>query len=139
MNYLLDTNVISELVAKQPSQKVIDWLDNIADERVYLSALTIGELKKGIERLPASQRKELLRDWLHEELLTRFIGRVLSIDTAVMLTWGQVTATLEQQGRKLPAMDSLIAALALKSGFTLVTRNEADFSDTGVTVLNPWL
>lgn len=139
MNYLLDTNVISELVAKQPSPKVVEWIDTLADERIYLSAITIGELKKGIEKLPASQRKESLRDWLHEELLTRFGGRILAIDTAVMLTWGQLTATLEQRGRKLPAMDSLIAALALKSGFTLVTRNEAGFSDTGVTVLNPWL
>ncbi len=139
MNYLLDTNVISELVTKQPSQKVVDWIDAIDDERIYLSAITIGELKKGIEKLPASQRKELLRDWLHQELLTRFGGRILAIDTAVMLTWGQFTAMLEQRGRKLPAMDSLIAALALQSGFTLVTRNEADFSDTGVTLLNPWL
>ena len=138
MNYLLDTNVISELVAKQPSQKVVEWIDTLADERIYLSAITIGELKKGIEKLPASQRKELLREWLTEELLIRFAGRILPIDVAVMLTWGQLTATLEQRGRKLPAMDSLIAALAVQGGFTLVTRNEADFRDTGVTVLNPW-
>ena len=138
MNYLLDTNVISELVAKQPSQRVIDWIDHAADERIYLSVITIGEFKKGIEKLPASQRKESLRKWFTEELLVRFAGRILPIDTAVMLTWGQLTATLEQQGRKLPAMDSLIAALALTSGFTLVTRNEDDFRDTGVTVLNPW-
>jgi tRNA(fMet)-specific endonuclease VapC len=139
MNYLLDTNVISELVAKQPSQHVIDWIDHVADERIYLSVITIGELKKGIEKLPASQRKDSLRKWFTEELLVRFAGRILPIDTAVMLTWGQLTATLEQQGRKLPAMDSLIAALALQGGFTLVTRNEADFADTGVTILNPWL
>jgi predicted nucleic acid-binding protein len=139
MNYLLDTNVISELVAKQPSQRVIDWIDHVTDERIYLSVITIGELKKGIEKLPASQHKELLRKWFTEELLVRFAGRILPIDTAVMLTWGQLTATLEQQGRKLPAMDSLIAALALQGGFTLVTRNEADFADTGVTILNPWL
>nr|AGC72835.1 plasmid stability protein [uncultured bacterium A1Q1_fos_1246] len=139
MNYLLDTNVISELVAEQPSQKVVEWIDTLTDERIYLSAITIGELKKGIEKLPASQRKELLREWLTEELLIRFAGRILSIDTAVMLTWGQLTATLEQRGRKLPAMNSLIVALALQGGFTLVTRNAADFRDTGVTVLNPWL
>lgn len=139
MNYLLDTNIISELVAKQPSQKVVEWIDTLADERIYLSAITIGELKKGIEKLPASQRKALLREWLTEELLTRFTGRILTIDVTVMLTWGQLTATLEQRGRKLPAMDSLIAALALQRGFILVTRNEADFYDTGVTVLNPWL
>ena len=105
MNYLLDTNVISELVAEQPSQKVVEWIDTLTDERIYLSAITIGELKKGIEKLPASQRKELLREWLTEELLIRFAGRILSIDTAVMLTWGQLTATLEQRGRKLPAMN----------------------------------
>ena len=139
MNYLLDTNVISELVAEQPSQKVVEWIDTLTDERIYLSAITIGELKKGIEKLPASQLKELLREWLTEELLIRFAGRILSIDAAVMLTWGQLTATLEPQGRKLPAMNSLIAALALQGGFTLVTRNAADFRDTGVTVLNPWL
>ncbi len=139
MNYLLDTNVISELMAKQPSQKVVEWIDTLADERIYLSAITIGELKKGIEKLHASQRKELLREWLTEELLIRFAGRILPIDLAVMLTWGQLTATLEQRGRKLPAMDSLIATVALHGGFTLVTRKDADFQDTGVTLFNPWL
>ena len=138
MNYLLDTNVISELVAKQLSQKVVDWIDNSYDHQLYLSVITIGELKKGIEKLAPSQRQQTLRTWLDEALLVRFAGRILSIDTAVMLTWGQLTARLEQTGRKLPAMDSLIAALALHGGFTLVTRNEADFRDTGVTVLNPW-
>lgn len=139
MNYLLDTNVISELIAKQPSPKVVEWIDTLADERIYLSAITIGELKKGIEKLPASQRKASLQEWFDEELLVRFVGRILPIDTAVMLTWGQLTARLEQRGRKLPAMDSLIAAVALHGGFTLVTRNDADFQDTGVTLFNPWL
>jgi len=119
MKYLLDTNVISELVAKQPLDKVIDWLDNTDDSLIYLSVITIGEIKKGIERLPDSQRKTALRDWLSGELLLRFQGHILSLDTEVMLTWGVLTATLEQKGRKLPAMDSLVAAIALQGQFVL--------------------
>ena len=88
--------------------------------------------------MPESKRKTALRDWLNDELLLRFQGHILPLDTEVMLTWGVLTATLEQKGRKLPAMDSLIAAIALQGQFVLVTRNEADFADTGVTVLNPW-
>ena len=138
MKYLLDTNVISALVAKQPLNQAIDWLNKIDDSLIYLSVITIGEIKKGIERLPESKRKTALRDWLNDELLLRFQGHILPLDTEVMLTWGVLTATLEQKGRKLPAMDSLIAAIALQGQFVLVTRNEADFADTGVTVLNPW-
>lgn len=138
MKYLLDTNVISELVAKQPRAKVIDWLDHTDDTQIYLSVITMGEIKKGIERLPDSTRKTALRTWLTDELLVRFQDRILPVDLAVMLTWGVLTATLEQKGRKLPAMDSLVAAIALHGQFVLVTRNEADFADTGVMVLNPW-
>lgn len=138
MKYLLDTNVISELVAKQPLAKVIDWLDSIDDNLIYLSVITIGEIKKGIERLPDSTRKSALRGWLTDELLARFQGRILPLDTAVMLTWGNLAATLERKGRKLPAMDSLVAAIALHGQLVLVTPNEADFADTDVTILNPW-
>ncbi len=139
MKYLLDTNVISALVAKQPAVEVIDWLDSIDDSLIYLSVITIGEIKKGIERLPDSARKTALRTWLTDELLLRFQDRILPVDLAVMLRWGKLTAMLEQKGRKLPAIDSLVAAIALHGQFVLVTRNEADFADTGMTVLNPWL
>jgi predicted nucleic acid-binding protein len=138
MKYLLDTNVISELVAKQPQSKVIDWLDNTDESLIYLSVITLGEIKKGIERLPDSSRKTELRTWLTDELSIRFQGRILTIGTDVMLTWGNLTAALEQKGRKLPAMDSLVAAIALHGQLTLVTRNEGDFADTGVTILNLW-
>lgn len=138
MKYLLDTNVISELVAKQPVAKVIDWLDHTDDSLIYLSVITIGEIKKGIERLPDSTRKTALSVWLMDELLVRFQGHILPIDLAVMLTWGELASALKQKGRKLPAMDSLAAAIALHGQFVLVTGNEADFSDTGVMVLNPW-
>ncbi len=138
MKYLLDTNVISEMVAKQPDPKVIAWIDSLDQNWVYLSVITIGELRKGIEKLPSSRRKERLRAWLADELLVRFSGRILSLDIDVMLAWGELTGRLEARGKPLPAIDSLIAALALHHTCHLVTRNEADFNDTGVPILNPW-
>ncbi|MBX3015622.1 MAG: type II toxin-antitoxin system VapC family toxin [Caldilineaceae bacterium] len=135
---MLDTNVISELVAKQPPSKVIDWLDQTDSSLIYLSVITIGEIAKGIERLPDSPRKRGLRSWLTDELLVRFADHIVPVDVAVMLTWGRLTATLEQRGRSLPAIDSLVAAIALQGQFLLVTSNEADFVDTGVMVFNPW-
>ncbi len=138
MRYLLDTCVISELIARQPNPDVVNWIDSLDEDFVYLSAITIGEIKKGIARLPESRRKETLRSWLHDELLIRFHGRILPVNTEVMLAWGTLTASLEAKGRPLPAMDSLIAAIALQGQFTLVTRNEADFDETGVPILNPW-
>lgn len=138
MRYLLDTCVISELVSKRPETAVIDWIDSIDDDHIYLSVLTIGEIKKGIEKLPDSAPKEQLAEWLEEDLLSRFQGRVLGVKTAVMLTWGTLTAKLEQQGTPLPAVDSLIAAIALHGNLTLVTRNVQDFERTGILLLNPW-
>jgi predicted nucleic acid-binding protein len=138
VKYLLDTNVISELVARRPSQPVVQWIDALEADSVYLSVITIGELRKGIEKLPDSPRKNTLSAWLTDDLLVRFGGRVLSVDVDVMLAWGELTGRMERSGRRLPAIDSLIAALAIQHKCSLVTRNEDDFKDTGVTVLNPW-
>ena len=139
MNYLLDTCVISELVARQPEPKVVNWIDAIEDERIYLSVITIGEIKRGVEKLPASPRRQALADWLSSDLLLRFKGRILAVDTAVMLRWGELVAQMESGGRPLPAIDSLIAALALTHNLHLVTRNEKDFEGTSVVVVNPWV
>ena len=138
MKYLLDTCVISELVSSNPEKRVIGWIDDVEDELIYLSAITIGEIQRGIEKLPASKRRQKLHDWMQDELLARFDGRILAINTTVMLKWGTLVAQLEAKGRPLPAIDSLIAALALEGDFQLVTRNEKDFQDTGVTVFTPW-
>ena len=138
MRYLLDTNVISELAAKQPSPQVIAWIDGTDEDRLHLSVVTVGEIKKGIEKLPDSPRKAALQVWLTDELLVRFRDRILTLDSGVMLTWGALTAGLEKQGRTLPAMDSLVAAIARHGQLTLVTRNEDDFVGTGVPILNPW-
>jgi toxin FitB len=138
MKVLLDTNIISEIVARQPNRKVVDWLDSLDPNLVYLTVITIGELQKGISRLPDSERRDNLRAWLYDRLLNRFSGRILLIDEAVMLTWGELVARLEREGRPLPALDSLIAALALHHNCTLATRNEKDFLHSGVSLINPW-
>jgi tRNA(fMet)-specific endonuclease VapC len=138
MSFLLDTCVISELVAKQPNPAVVQWVDSIDENLLFLSAITIGEIKRGIEKLPDSSRKSALEDWLEDDLLIRFRDKILSIDIAVMLVWGQLAADLEKQGKPMPAVDSLIAATCLQGRLDLVTRNESDFVHSGVNVINPW-
>ncbi len=138
MRYLLDTCVISELIARQPNPRVVAWVDAVDEARLYLSVITIGEIRRGIAKLPSSPRKERLNCWLEEDLLLRFAGRIVPIDVGVMLTWGDLVARLERTGRVLPAMDSLVAAIALHGEFTLVTRNVRDFEGTGVQIVNPW-
>ena len=138
MNYLLDTCIISELIAKRPNQTVLDWLNAQVPSDLYLSVITIGELTKGVRRLPDSRRKSDLEHWLENDLLVRFSGRTPTLDLDTMILWGNLIARLESQGRVLPLMDSLIAITALQGGFTLVTRNEKDFAGTGVTLLNPF-
>ena len=98
MRYLLDTNVISELVATRPNPRVVQWIDSLDPQSVYLSVVTIGELRKGVEKLPASRRKEQLHDWLNDDLLLRFSGRILVLDVDVTLTWGTLTGKLERTG-----------------------------------------
>jgi len=138
MRYLLDTNVVSELIAREPNPRVVRWVDDLDPHGVYLSVVTVGELQKGIEKLTDSRRKRDLRGWLEGDLLVRFDGRMLVLDVGAMLAWGAMMGRLERAGRPLPAMDSIIAALALHHDCTLATRNEADFEGTGVRVVNPW-
>ncbi len=138
MKVLLDTCVISELVAKQPNPKVVEFVDSLDPEDVYLSAITIGEIVKGIEKLPASRRKVALLAWLKDDLLVRFDGKIVSLDKDVLMEWGTLTARLELTGRPMSAIDSLIAASARAYQMTLVTRNVVDFEGADVEILNPW-
>jgi toxin FitB len=138
VNYIFDTNVISELVAAQPNPKVLQWIEEVDPEKIFLSVITVGELKKGIERLPESKKKELLNNWLHEDLLVRFQGHILPIDTETMLVWGTMIAKLEAGGRPISAVDTLLAATASQHHCTLVTRNTSYFGSTGIQLKNPW-
>ena len=139
MSYILDTNVISELVTIQPDPSVIGWIKNVDPDDVYLSVITIGELKKGIATMPTSQRKTVLENWLMDDLLVRFQDHLLSIDTDVMMKWGSLIARMETIGKPMPAIDSLLAATAALNEYTLVTRNVRDFEHTGILLLNPWV
>jgi predicted nucleic acid-binding protein len=138
MKYLLDTCIISELVSKQPNPKVVEFVDLLGPEDVYLSVITIGEIVKGIEKLSKSRRKTDLHNWLNEDLLVRFEGNILTLDTDILIEWGALTARLESVGKTMPAIDSLIAATALAKKMTLVTRNVSDFNETVVEIVNPW-
>lgn len=138
MRFLLDTDVVSELVARQPNQRVMDWVADKGEDLLYLSVITVGEIKRGIEKLPASSRKEKLADWLEQDLLGRFQGRLVPLDGVVLLRWGELTARLEISGKTTAAIDSLIAASSLAGDFVLATRNSADFVSAGVRTVNPW-
>jgi predicted nucleic acid-binding protein len=138
MKALLDTCIISELVSKRPNSKVVEYVDALDPEDVYLSVITIGEIVKGIEKLPSSRRKAGLQAWLDDDLLVRFEGNVVSLDIEVMVEWGRITAHLESAGKTMPAIDSLIAATAQAKKMTLVTRKVGDFEDTDAEIVNPW-
>ncbi len=138
MKYLLDTCVISELVAKQPNANVLKWIDAVDPDGVYLSVITIGEITKGFEKLPNSRRKQELSDWLENELLIRFQENLIELDVSILIRWGKLNAQLESRGETVPAIDSLIAASALECNLTLVTRNVSDFEGTGVEIFDPW-
>lgn len=138
MKYLLDTCVISELVAKEVNPKVVEFVDSLDSDDVYLSVITIGEIAKGIEKLPKSKRKQELHTWLMEDLLVRFNEKIVPLDTDVLLEWGLLAARLESKRKILPAMDSLIAATVLTRKFALVTRNVGDFNGANIEIINPW-
>ena len=138
MKYLLDTCLISELVKKVPHPAVVSWLDEQDEQSLYLSALTIGELQKGISKLPDGTRKDELQAWVEHDLTLRFMGRVIDIEMEAMLIWGRLQGESEQKRESLPVMDSLIAATAKAHGLVVVTRNVKDIERCQVRVCNPW-
>jgi hypothetical protein len=135
MSYLLDTNIISETTRQEPNRELMEWLEEIPHDSLYISVLTIGEIRKGIERLDSGKRRERLRIWLEHNLFEWFGDRVISINYSVADRWGKLIA---QMGRSVPTIDSLLAATALHYELRLVTRNEKDFEYPGLEVINPW-
>ena len=136
--FLLDTNCISEVVRPSPSPSVVAWFDAADESLLYLSVLTLGEIRKGIASLPQSRRRTSLESWLDADLRQRFEGRVLSVDASVADRWGLLAAEAKRRGRTLAVIDGLLAATALAHNLTVVSRNAADFAATHVPVLNPW-
>jgi predicted nucleic acid-binding protein len=142
MNFLLDTCVISELVKPRPNKKVIAWISSCREQSLFLSAITIGEIQKGILLLPNSNKKSNKKNellfWLESELIKRFERRILGIDVHVARKWGEIQAFSEQKGITMPVIDSLIAAIGLIHDMTVVTRNTEDMKSSGVRLFNPW-
>ncbi|HHY58032.1 MAG TPA: type II toxin-antitoxin system VapC family toxin [Chloroflexi bacterium] len=139
MNLLLDTCVLSEFTKRQPDVRVVNWLDRQFEEHLYISVITIGELKHGVERLPPSDRRERINRWLELDVLERFYGRIALIDASVMLRWGSLHARLGAAGQPMNPFDALIAATALANDLIVVTRNTSDFVNAGVQLINPWM
>ena len=134
MSFLIDTCVLSELVKPRPSQEVSGWFDAAPPDTLFVSVLTFGEIRKGVEKLPDGRRRATIVAWLETDLPKWFEDRVLPIDAGVADEWGRLMA----RPGNIPAIDSLIAATALRHRLAVVTRNEADFAATGVDLLNPW-
>jgi predicted nucleic acid-binding protein len=135
MAWLLDTDVLSESSNPQPSERVMAWLD-AHDHEVHLSTISLGEIVKGIELMAAGKRRKEIEMWFAR--LERWAGpRLLAPTESVMREWGRLCANNERKGRRLPVLDSLIAATAIAHGLTLVTRNTGDYPEE-VSLLNPW-
>jgi predicted nucleic acid-binding protein len=138
VKYLLDTCLISELVKKEPNPAVVSWLDEEDEQKLFLSVLNLGELQKGISKLPDGTKKDELQAWVALDLVERFAGRILDIDLETALCWGRLQGEAEQAGEKLPVMDSLIAATAAAHGLVVVTRNVRDLERCQARIFNPW-
>ena len=137
--FLLDTNVVSELMKPRPSRKVAAWVGSTAEELMYLSVITIGEVRKGIDLLAIDDpRRPALQGWLDRDVRLRFAGRLLPFDDGVAERWGQLEAFAKKRRLTVPTIDAQLAATALHHGLTFVTRNTTDMAPTGVPVIDPW-
>lgn len=136
--FLLDTNCISELVRPQPETRVLKWIEAVDEATLYLSVLTVGEIRKGVAGLTQGKRRTQLETWLEIDLQARFSGRIMPIDRPIADRWGLLTAEAKRKGNPLSVIDGLLAATALHHNLTVVSRNSSDFTNTQVPVLNPW-
>lgn len=138
MNYLIDTNVISEVAKPQPNCKVLAFLHETDEDRLFLSVITLAELRRGIALKSEGKAKTALEDWFNTVFLHRFAGRILDVTPSVADAWGRLMAEAKQRGVALHVMDGFLAATAQTHGQTLVTRNVKDFAPFEIALLNPW-
>ena len=136
--FLLDTNVISELVKPKPEPAVTTWIEATAESLLHLSVLTLGEIRRGVVALPHARRRTKLEAWLETELRARFHGRILPIDDGVADRWGLLTARAQKKGVVIPVIDGLLAATALHHNLTFVSRDVVSIAAAGVAVFDPW-
>ena len=137
--FLVDTNVISEILRRAPDEKVAAWTQRQAKPRLFLSVVSLGELRKGVTILPPSARRTELEKSIEEQVPVWFHGRILSVTQAIAERWGELDGKRQLAGRPLNMPDGMIAATALEHDLTLVTRNLKDFADLGLAMINPWL
>jgi toxin FitB len=138
VSFLLDTNVVSEWVKPRPNPGVVAWLEMVDEDRVFLSVITLTELRYGIERMAPTIKRKRLEEWLQEELPLRFEGRTLGIDPTVADACGKLVAHSQAVGHRMELMDAFIAATAQNYSLTVVTRNTSHFEPLVTTILNPW-
>ena len=138
MSFLLDTNVVSETMRKQPSAVVLDWVAAQVTASLFISAVTLGELRRSALLLGPGKKRNALLLWIETGIKADFADRILPVGIAVMERWAELQIATQKAGRSLPLMDSLLAATALAHGLTLATRNLADFQAAGVPLLDPW-
>jgi predicted nucleic acid-binding protein len=136
--FLLDTNCVSEMVRVKPEPRVLEWMEAADEEMLYLSVLTLGEIRKGIGGISHGKRRARLEAWLAVELQGRFSGRILPVDAGVADRWGWLAAEARRKGKALAVVNGLLAATALHDNLTMVSRNAGDFAIAQVAVLNPW-
>jgi len=139
VSWLLDTCVVSELVRPRPKASVVSWVLERDEDELFLSVITIGELEKGIARLPDSPKRVALEQWVRRDLADRFRDRLLAVDSGVAARWGALVGASEARDQPLPVIDSLIAATSLQHDFTVVTRNTDDLERCGARCFNPWI
>ena len=138
VGFLLDTNVISEVIRPKPDERAMAWIAAADEDRLFLSVVTLAEINRGIEALASSKKQRHLREWLFNELIPRFDRRILPVDAALALLWGAVSVRARKGGHDIEAADALIAATAERHNLTLVTRNVVDFKVLSLTLLDPW-
>jgi toxin FitB len=138
VSWLLDTNVVSEWVKPRPHQSVVEWVAGVEEGQVFLSVVTLAELRRGVELLDEGRRRRALEAWISDELTERFHGRVLPVGLAVAESWGRLCARATRSGRALGVMDAFFAATAQVHELTLATRNVRDFDGLDIELFNPW-
>jgi predicted nucleic acid-binding protein len=136
--YLVDTNVPSELTREAPDARVTEFLENAGRDSLFLSVMTVGEIRKGIDMLQAGQKRSALQYWLDHDVRSWFEGRILPVTEPIAERWGRLSAAAKRNGAALAVVDGILAATSLEHGLTLVTRNVKDFAGVGIEILNPW-